>query len=120
MSRSLIPLGASLILAAGAVVAAPAWGQAYPTRNVTIVVPYQPTGFTDAVARLLAQRLEKRFGAAFVVENRPGADGRIGSQHVMRSPADGYTLLLATSAMPTWSVFARNPGIDPQKDLAPV
>jgi tripartite-type tricarboxylate transporter receptor subunit TctC len=120
MSAQMNSLAASLVAAASIAFAAPASGQTFPNRTVTIVVPYQPGAFTDSVGRLLATQFEKRLGSAVVVENRPGADGRIGSQYVARSPADGHTLLLASSALPTWSVFVKDAGIDPQKDLAPV
>lgn len=67
--------------------------QSWPSRQVTIISPYAPGGTNDVVARLLAERLQKAFGQSFVVENRPGAAGILGATMVMRSPADGYTLL---------------------------
>ena len=74
-----------------------AWAQGYPSKPVTIVVAYPAGGDTDALARLFAEKLATRIGQPVVVDNRPGASGVIGSSHVAKSPADGYTLLLAPS-----------------------
>ena len=70
----------------------------YPTRPVHIIVGFAPASGPDIVARLVGQRLSERLGQQFVVEDRPGAGGSIATQIVVNSPADGYTLLLATSA----------------------
>jgi tripartite-type tricarboxylate transporter receptor subunit TctC len=70
----------------------------WPSRAVTIVVPYAAGGSTDVMGRLLAQRLNDRLGQPFVVENKSGASGNIGATAVARSPADGYTILLATNS----------------------
>jgi tripartite-type tricarboxylate transporter receptor subunit TctC len=70
----------------------------YPTRPVHIIVGFAPASGPDIVARLVGQRLSERLGQQFVVEDRPGAGGSIATQTVVNSPADGYTLLLATSA----------------------
>jgi len=71
--------------------------QAYPTRPVRIIVPFAPAGSTDIFSRLMGQWLSERLGQPFVTENRPGAAGNIGTEAVVRAPADGYTLLLAGS-----------------------
>ena len=68
--------------------------QAYPSRPVRIIVPFAPAGSTDIVARLIGQWLSERLGQQFVIDNRPGGGGNIGTEAVVRSPADGYTLLL--------------------------
>jgi tripartite-type tricarboxylate transporter receptor subunit TctC len=70
---------------------------AYPTRPVRIVVGYPPGGFNDIYGRLIAEKLSEQLGRSFYVENRPGAGGSIGTEAVVRSAPDGYTLLLATS-----------------------
>ena len=70
------------------------WAQTYPTRPVRIIVGFPPGGGSDILARLMSQWLSERLNQAFIVENRPGAGGNIGTEAVVRAPADGYTLLL--------------------------
>jgi tripartite-type tricarboxylate transporter receptor subunit TctC len=72
--------------------------QAYPTRPVRVIVPFAPAGTTDIAARLMGQWLSERLGEQFVIENRPGASTMIGTDAVVRAPADGYTLLLVTTS----------------------
>ena len=95
LSISLAAGAASLWLTTGAV----AQGQAadWPEQPVTILVPYAAGGNTDMFARLLAEGLDQAFGQRFLVENKPGASGNIGTQVAARSPPDGHTLLLTTS-----------------------
>jgi len=89
-----------LRLAAGAValssVTRIARAQTYPSRPVRVIVPFAPAGDTDLVARLMGQWLSERLGQQFLIENRPGAGTNIGTEAVVRAPADGYTLLLAS------------------------
>jgi tripartite-type tricarboxylate transporter receptor subunit TctC len=96
-----LPRRQFLHLAAGAAalpaVSSIARAQAYPSRPVRIIVGFPPGGGADIVARLIAQWLSERLGQPFVVENRPGAGSNIGTEAVVRAPADGYTLLLVTS-----------------------
>src|SRR6266702_8312917 len=73
-----------------------AQAQAYPSRPVRIIVPFAPGGTNDILGRLIGQWLSERLGQSFVVENRPGAGTNIGTEAVVRAPADGYTLLLAS------------------------
>src|SRR5262249_33877818 len=87
----------------GAAVAAPAVSrlgvaQSYPTRPVRWIVGFPPGGVGDILARLIGQWLSERLGQPFIIENRPGAGGNIGTEAVVRSPADGYTLLLVNIA----------------------
>src|SRR5437870_7316964 len=70
--------------------------QTYPTRPVRIIVGFAAGGGVDITARLIGQWLSDRLGQSFVIENRAGADGNIGTEAVVNAPADGYTLLLAT------------------------
>ena len=81
---------AALLLAA----ALPALGQGYPSRTVTIVVPFPPGGGTDTGARLLATRLALRWGQPVLVENKPGAAGMVGVEYVSKVKPDGYTLIM--------------------------
>ena len=94
-----LPRRKLLHLAAGAAalpaVSRFAWAQAYPTRPVRIISPFGTAGATDLVARLIGQWLSERLGQQFVIENRPGAGGTIGTEAAVRAPADGYTLLMA-------------------------
>src|SRR5258705_8010181 len=91
-----------LHMAAGAAALPPvsrfAWAQAYPTRPVRWIVPYPAGGPTDIVARLMGQWLSERLGQQFVVENRPGGAANLGTEAVVKSASDGYTLLLVSSA----------------------
>lgn len=88
-------LGRALVAAAALGMALPALAE-YPERPVRIVVPWEPGGSADLFARLLSEHLARRTNQAFVIENRPGASGNIGSAQVARAPADGYTLLLGS------------------------
>jgi tripartite-type tricarboxylate transporter receptor subunit TctC len=98
-----------------------ATAQDYPTRTVTIIVPFTPAGATDILGRMAAAALEAQLGKSFVVENRPGAGQQIGVNAVARAAPDGYTLLVATS-----SAMAINPTLykkisyDPVKDFQPI
>src|SRR5262245_35161550 len=90
-----------LHLAAGAaalpVVSRIAWAQAYPSRPVRLIGPVAPAGASDITARLIGQWLSERLGQQFVIDNRPGGGTNIGTEAVVRAPADGYTLLVVGS-----------------------
>jgi tripartite-type tricarboxylate transporter receptor subunit TctC len=107
----------STILAA--VPLAPAHAE-YPDHTVRIVVPVAAGGGVDVMARLLAQKLSERRGQQFVVENRPGAAGVIGSKFVAGSAPDGYTLLYTPSSLSLAVVVAKTPPYDVAKDFTPI
>ena len=71
-----------------------AWAQTYPSRPVHLIVPLAPAGASDITARLIGQWLSERLGQQFVIDNRPGGGGNVGTEAAVRAPADGYTLLL--------------------------
>lgn len=93
---------------------------AYPSRTVTITVPYAPGGQGDVFARILSARLGSAFKQSFIVENRPGASGTMGSAMVSRYPADGYHLLMGQTGEIVVDPFVMKLNFDPQRDLAPV
>jgi tripartite-type tricarboxylate transporter receptor subunit TctC len=95
--------------------------QAYPDKPVRIIVPYPAGGTTDIIARVAAQQLSERLKQSFVVENKGGANGAIGSSEVARAPADGYTLLMGTaSTHGINSAVYKSLPYDAVKDFAPV
>ncbi|WP_234192879.1 MULTISPECIES: tripartite tricarboxylate transporter substrate binding protein [Pseudacidovorax] len=110
-------------LAAGLALAAPlaAAQAAYPTKPIRLVVPFAPGGSADVVGRLIAEELRAGLGQPVVVDNRPGAGGNIAGDMVAKSPADGYTLLLAAAGPIAInpSLYGRMP-YNPATDLAPV
>ena len=106
---------------AAASLARPAFAQAFPTRTIRLVVPFPPAGTTDIAGRILAERLTPRIGQNVVVENRAGATGNIGAEHVARSEPDGHTLLICTisTASINYSLWGARMPIKPE-DLAAV
>jgi tripartite-type tricarboxylate transporter receptor subunit TctC len=97
-----------------------AWAQTYPARPVRIIVGFAAGGATDIVARLMGQWLSERLGQAFVIENRPGAAGTIAVDSVVRSPPDGYTLLLSGSIDAYSESLYNNFKFNYIRDVAPV
>jgi tripartite-type tricarboxylate transporter receptor subunit TctC len=94
--------------------------QAYPTRPVRIIVPIAPAGATDITARLIGQWLSERLGQPFIIENRPGGGGNIGTEAVVHAPADGYTLLMAGSFNATNAALYDKLNFNFIRDIAPV
>jgi tripartite-type tricarboxylate transporter receptor subunit TctC len=119
ISRRLL-LGAAPGALAAAALARPALAQAWPTRPVRFVVPFDPGGATDTITRLVAARLSTTLGQSFLVENRSGAASIVGTQMVARSPADGYTYVVGTAAFPGNAALRRDLPYDTLRDLAPV
>ena len=116
--RRIVMAGSAIILVLAGIVAS---AQSYPVKTIRLIVPYPPGGPTDLVGRSLGQKLTEAWGQQVVVENRAGAASAIGTEVAARSAADGYTLLLGTSAG-----FCINPALgsklpyDPERDFAPV
>jgi tripartite-type tricarboxylate transporter receptor subunit TctC len=113
-----------LHLAAGAAalpaVSRIARAQAYPSRPVRIIVGFGPAGAPDIVARLIGQWLTDRLGQQFVIENRTGAGGNIGTEAVVKAPADGYTLLLVGLPNAINTTLYDRLNFDFRRDIAPV
>ena len=94
--------------------------QAYPTRPVRLIVPFGPAGATDITARLIGNWLSERLGQQFIIENRPGAGGNIGTEAVVRAPPDGYTLLYITTANASNATLYDKLNFNFIHDIAPV
>jgi tripartite-type tricarboxylate transporter receptor subunit TctC len=107
-------------LLAVSIAAAGANAQQYPAKQVRIIVPFAAGGTPDVVARVVAQQLSTQTGQTFVVENRPGADGVIGSQAVAESTPDGYTILVTSSSFVINPSFHKKMPFDVNRDFEPV
>lgn len=116
--RSAVYAGVAL-LGAGRITSAPA-ESAYPNHPVRWIVPYAAGGATDVLSRLICQHLSDRLGQPFIVENKPGAGSNIGTQAVINSPADGYTLLLTSTANAINASFDPSLPYDFAKGIMPV
>ncbi len=110
-----------LVLAAALFAAAlPSLAQTWPNRTVKIVVPFPAGGPTDVLTRVLADKLGGQLGQPVVVENKPGAGGSIGADFVAKSPADGYTLVMATTSTHSIGPYLGKLAYDPVKDFTPI
>jgi tripartite-type tricarboxylate transporter receptor subunit TctC len=120
--RTIIAITAVLVgVMTGAPRAAIAASRAdYPTRPITLVVPYPPGGGNDVIARLVAAKMSQSLGQPIVIENRAGAGSTIGTRDVARSAPNGYTLLIATSSLAINPSLYPDADYDPQKDFAPI
>jgi tripartite-type tricarboxylate transporter receptor subunit TctC len=118
MFRLILPACLAFVSAGTAVTAL---AQAYPARTLRWIVPFPAGGGTDIIARTLGQKLAEAWGQQVIVDNRPGSGGTLGLAAAAKSPADGYTLVLAQTANVALApaVYAKLP-YDPQADLAPV
>jgi len=110
-----------LISVAAVAIAVPVSAQEFPSRPVKIVVPQTPGGASDALARIVGQKLSEKWQQPVVVENRPGAGGNLGMEFVAQAPADGYTLLMSYvgSHAINAALYKKLP-FDPERDFAPV
>ena len=116
--RALLHSAAIALLGAGWMV--PAHADSYPSHAVRWIVPYTAGGATDVLSRLICQRLSERLGQPFIVENKPGAGSNIGTQTVINSPPDGYTLLLTSTANAINASFDPSLPYDFATGIAPV
>jgi len=114
--RKVAALAASLVMFG---TATPAWPQ-YPGKPVRVIVPFAAGGTPDVVGRIVSQQLAAQTGQAFVVENRPGADGVVGAQTVAEAPPDGYTLLVTSSSFVVNPSFHKKLPFDVVRDFEPV
>jgi len=114
--QAVFTLASLLILAGGPA----AYAQGYPAKAVRVVVPYAPGGGSDVISRILAQRMSELLGRQFVIDNRAGANGIIGTEMVVQAPADGYTLLYVSSPHAVNPSMYRKLPYDTLKDLTPV
>jgi tripartite-type tricarboxylate transporter receptor subunit TctC len=94
--------------------------QTYPSRPVRLIVPLAPAGAADILARLIGQWLSERLGQQFVIDNRPGGGGNIGTEAAVRAPADGYTLLLVGGLNAVNATFYDKLNFNFIRDIAPV
>jgi tripartite-type tricarboxylate transporter receptor subunit TctC len=109
----------TVVVLAAALCTASAWGQAYPTKPVRIIVP-AATGGPDIVARVVAAQLQVQLGQPFVVENRPGANGIVGADAVAKAAPDGYTLMVYSSGFVINPFMHKTLPYDTEKDFTPV
>ena len=116
--RAVLGLGFGTALAGLPVLRA--WAQDFPSRPISLVVPFPPGGGFDTIARPFSERLGRVLGQTVIVDNRPGSGGNMGTDVVARAPADGYTLLFANDYLATNPSVNRNVRYDPLKDFVPV
>jgi tripartite-type tricarboxylate transporter receptor subunit TctC len=118
--RALIAVTIAGLLAASALITDEARAQGYPDRPIRAIVPFPAGGVTDAVARIVGQRLGDRLGRSLVIENRTGASGTLGAAVVAKSPPDGYTLLITTGDFVTMPGITPAMSFDPSRELIPI
>jgi tripartite-type tricarboxylate transporter receptor subunit TctC len=97
-----------------------AFAQTWPSKPMRMVVPFAPGGVTDSSARIVAAKMQEALGQPVIVDNRTGAGGVIATDHVAKSPPDGYTILMASAAPQTLLQFVQKTGYDGLRDFAPI
>ncbi len=111
----------SAVAFSAAMLAHPAAAQNYPTKPLTMVIPFAAGGSPDVIGRVVSEELSKELGQNVIIENRGGAGGNIAAMHVLEQPADGYTLFFGTSGnMATNKVLYKNLKFDPERDFIPL
>src|SRR6476619_5232609 len=114
-------LGAVIVALAASAGFHQAHAQSFPTRPITLVIPFAPGGSTSIIGRGIADKMSELLGEKIVVDNRPGAGGTVGTKAVAKSDPDGYTLLLGyTGTLAIGPSLYKNVGYDPRKDFAPI
>jgi tripartite-type tricarboxylate transporter receptor subunit TctC len=108
------------LFAVALTVATSALAQTYPTKPIRVIVPFPPGGGTDIVARTVTPKMAEILGQPFIIENRAGAGGNIGTEVVAKAPADGYTLLVASASTAINTTLYPNLPWDPSRDFAPI
>ena len=107
------------LMVAGMALSAQVVAQEFPNRSLTLVVPFQAGGATDVLARLLVVSMNKSLGQTVVIENKPGADTRIGARFVASSQPDGYTAIILSSSGVSWPFLFKEPSVDFVRELIP-
>lgn len=95
----------------------PTYAETFPTKPITLVVPYTPGGTTDNIVRAIQNKLGEQLGQPVIIENRPGASGNVGNRSVARAAPDGYTIGIMPTTVGTFPLMAQNLGYDPMEDL---
>jgi tripartite-type tricarboxylate transporter receptor subunit TctC len=116
--RNVIPFG--LLAALGIATLAPASAQNYPSQPIKLIIPFGAGGPNDLIGRPLAQKVSESIGQSIVIENRPGANGIIGTSAVAKAEPDGYTMLQTTGSFSANPSMVKNLPYEPLKDLAPI
>ena len=116
--RLLLKLLAPAVSCIALAPSAPAHAQAWPTRPITLVVPYTQGGTTDNIVRAIHNKLSEQLGQPIVVENRPGASGNVGNRSLARATPDGYTIAIMPTTVGTFPLMSQSLGYDPMTDFA--
>jgi tripartite-type tricarboxylate transporter receptor subunit TctC len=120
MNRTTRTIAVSLLAAAALCTHVFAQSQNYPSKPIRIVVPYAPGGFNDTMARVVGKKLQDAWGQPVIVDNRPGGGTIVGTEHVAKSSADGYTLLVVGFPLPVNQHLYKKLPYDTAKDFAPI
>ena len=115
-----LPILAGALAMAAAGMASAQTAPAFPSKTVTLVVPFTPSSGSDTIARILAPKLAARWGQPVVVDNKPGASGNLGAKQVATSAPDGHTLLMAINSFTMTPAIYKSLPFDPEADFAPV
>ena len=115
--RAALQILSAIVLVFGCAAALTAHAQAFPSKPITLVVPYTPGGTTDNIVRAIQNKLAEQLGQPLIIENRPGASGNVGNRSVARAAPDGYTIGIMPTTVGTFPLLAPGLGYDPMEDL---